>query len=692
MGETPGSLARAHSGLSDLVYEVATSDAHAHVFSVLADGAWERRTAGEFATEVTALAKGLVAAGVAEGDRVLLVSASHQDWVRVAYAVWSVRAVLVPLPETASAERVAHVVRQTRPSAAVVQGDRQYRTAVGLQRELPDLGRVWRLEEGLPSVVSLGTYMDASSVRFRRDEVVPEDPAVILYPVSTVSRQTRGVVLSHGALLTAAADLVDRMWPRLEGLAPGRASAVLDLPLSQFAGLASLVACAVGRIRVGLVAPGRLRRELERFKPTVLVCQPGLFERVHGVERESAHSTDWDSVGTFNAAMDAAVQFDQSPKKGAWQRLSRSMYDWSFSKIRDLLGGRVHLAVCWGGGLSERLDSYFSGVGVPVMQVYGAAETAGVFTANAPGERVPGTVGKAMPGREVWVSREGELYVRGGAVFSGYWADGEGSRAAFREGWLATGVLAEVDNEGYVRVRERLRPQASMAQVPGRFVPRGPAPAVEADPVVLREPAERAEPSAVTATAALPLAEAPTRELEVASAVEEPVERRGEPTSVRPGTGEFAVVAGTGGAAGAGGASGDRSRDAEVVAEFEARLRAHPLISQVLVIVEGRPFASALVTLVRDQLEYWRLVNGRPLSMAPEEIAGDRDLLREVQGLVYEANRSVPRHLAVRSFHVLAEEFTVQSGLVRPTGELRREAVLRAFSEEIDGLYRVRRD
>lgn len=699
MGETPGSLARAHSGLSDLVYEVATSDAHAHVFSVLSEGSWERRTAGEFATEVTALAKGLVAAGVAEGDRVLLVSGSHQDWVRVAYAVWSVRAVLVPLPETASAERVSHVVRQTRPSAAVVQGDRQYRTAVGLQRELPDLGRVWRLEEGLPDVVSLGTYMDASAVRFRRDEVVPEDAAVILYPMSTVSLQTRGVVLSHGALLTAAADLVDRMWPRLEGLAPGRASAVLDLPLSQFAGLASLVACVVGRIRVGLVAPGKLRRELERFKPTVLVCRPGLFERVHGVERESAHSTDWDSVGTFNAAMDAAVQFDQSPKKGAWQRLSRSMYDWSFSKIRDQLGGRVHLAVCWGGGLSERLDSYFSGVGVPVMQVYGAPETAGVFTANAPGERVAGTVGRAMPGREVWVSREGELYVRGGAVFSGYWADGEGSRAAFREGWLATGVLAEVDDEGYVRVRERLRPQASMAQVPGRFVPRGPAPEVEAEPVVLRDARDPVQPvdPAVAATAALPLADAPTRELEVAPALEAPVERRGE--AVRPGTGEFPAVSagagapagGAGGVPGAGGAV-DRSRDAEVVAEFEARLRAHPLISQVLVIVEGRPFASALVTLVRDQLEYWRLVNGRPLSMAPEEIAGDRDLLREVQGLVYEANRSVPRHLAVRSFHVLAEEFTVQSGLVRPTGELRREAVLRAFSEEIDGLYRVRRD
>lgn len=679
MAETPGSLARTHSGLSDVVYEVATSDAHAHVFSVLEGGTWERQTAGEFATEVTALAKGLVAAGVSEGDRVLLVAGSHHDWVRVAYAVWSVRAVLVPLPEVASAERVAHVVRETRPAAAVVQGQRQYRTAVGLQRELPDLGRVWRLEEGMPDLVSLGTYMDASAVRFRRDEVVSEDMAVVLYPMSTASLRTRGVALSHGALLNAAADLVDRMWPRLEGLAPGKASAVLDLPLSELPGLASLVACVVGRVRVGLVAPGRLRRELDRFKPTVLVCKANLFERVHGAERESAHSTDWDSVGTFNAAMDAAVQFDQSPKKGAWQRLSRSMYDWSFSKIRDLMGGRVHLAVCWGGGLSERLDSYFSGVGVPVMQVFGVPEAAGVFTANAPGDRVAGTVGRAMPGREVWVSREGELYVRGGAVFSGYWADGEGSRAAFREGWLATGVLAETDEEGFVRVRGRLRPQASMAEVPGRFVPRGPAPAVEATAVVLTgSEARRPEPD-VTATRALPAVEAPARELEVAPAA---AERRVEPAErSRSGTGEFAAVA-----------AGEQPRDDEVVAEFEARLRAHPLISQVLVIVEGRPFASALVTLVRDQLEYWRLVNGRPLSMAPEEIAGDRDLLREVQGLVYEANRSVPRHLAVRSFHVLAEEFTVQSGLVHPTGELRREAVLRAFSEEIDGLYRVRRE
>lgn len=676
MDETPGSLARAQSGLGDHVYDVATSDAHSQVFSVLVEDRWERLTAGEFATEVTSVAKGLVAAGVSDGDRVLVVAPSNHDWVRLAYAVWSVRGVLVPLPVEASAERLAHVVRQVRPAVAVVAGERAHRVLVGLQREMPDLGRVWRYQADLPEVVSLGAYMDATAVRFRRDEVVPEDPAVVLYPVSTESRSMRGVVLSHGALLSSAADLVDRMWPRLSELSAGRASAVMDLPLSQLPGLSTMVACVVAGVRLGVVKPGRLRAELTRFKPTVLVCTSRDLEGVHGNERATAHSTDWDSVGTFNAAMDAAVQFDQAKKKGAWARLSRSMYDWSFSKIRDVLGGRVHLAVCWGGGLSERLDSYFGGVGVPVMQVYGIAETGGGFSANAVGDRVPGTVGRVLSDRRWWVSPEGELHLRGGALFLGYWADVEGTRAAFREGWLATGVLADVDEAGFVRVRGRVRAQASLEPVPGRFVP-GRLEGVRELPGMEPERSQGAVEEAVE-----PVAPA----VEESGGFEEPwvsqasvVRADPEPEPVESG-----AVAPVG--------QVEQPSDAELVAGFEERLRAHPLISQVLVIVEGRPFASALVTLVRDQLEYWRLVNGRPLSMAPEEIAGDRDLLREVQGLVYEANRSVPRHLAVRSFHVLAEEFTVQSGLVHPSGELRRDAVLRAFSEEIDGLYRVRRD
>lgn len=687
MGEasvTPGTRARRLSGLGELVYEVATADAHAETWAVPVgeSGDWERVTAGAFATEVSGVAKGLVAAGVSEGDRVLLVADNHHDWVRVAFAVWTVRAVLVPLPSVASAERVAHVVRSTRPAAAVVEGGRVHRAVAGLQRELPDLGRVWRLSPGLPELVSLGAYMDASAVRFRREAASPEDAAVIAFPMSTSSKKTRGAVLTHGALLAAGADVVDRMWPRLSELDPGLASTLLDQPLSQMPGMASLVACVVGRVRVGLGAPGTLRASLGMFRPTVVVCGASLLESVYEEQRSAAKSLGWDSLGTFNASVDAAVQFDRSPKKGAWRRLSRSMHDWSFSKVREVFGDRVHLVVCWGGGLSEKLDAFYSGVGISVMQVLGCAETAGVFAANGPGDRVAGSVGRALPGREVWVSREGEAFVRGGAVFSGYWDDGQGSRSAFREGWLATGESAEVDAEGIVWAHGRVRVQSAVAEVPGRFVA-GSVAVVPGE----RESAQLGPAPAVSGRGA---AVVPGGGAGAGAPVErdrpaEPVRRAPEGDGAA--TMELPVVVGPedGGGPGPGVPS-----DAELVAGLETRLRAHPLISQVMVIVEGRPFASALVTLVRDQLEYWRLVNGRPLSMAAEEIAGDRDLLREVQGLVYEANRSVPRRLAVRSFHVLAEEFTVQSGLVLASGEVRREAVLRAFSEEIEGLYRSR--
>ncbi|GHD29129.1 AMP-binding protein [Nocardiopsis kunsanensis] len=671
MGEarvTPGTGARRLSGLGELVYEVATADAHAQTWSVPSGegGDWERVSAGAFATDVSGVAKGLVAAGVGEGDRVLLVADNHHDWVRLAFAVWTVRAVLVPLPSVASVERVAHVVRSTRPAAAVVEGERAHRAVSGLQRELPDLGRVWRLSPGLPELVSLGAYMDASAVRFRREAALPEDAAVIAFPMSTVSRSMRGVVLTHGALLAAGADVVDRMWPRLSELEPGAASTLLDEPLSQMSGLASLVACVVGRVRVGLAAPGSLQASLGAFRPTVVVCGASLLWSVYEGQRSAARATGWDSLGTFNASVDAAVQFDRSPKKGAWRRLSRSMYDWSFSKVREVFGGRVHLVVCWGGGLSEKLDAFFSGVGIPVMQVLGCAETAGVFAANGPGDRVAGSVGRALPGRDVWVSQEGEAFVRGGVAFSGYWGDAEGSQSAFREGWLATGESVEVDAEGVVWARGRVRAQSAVAEVPGRFVAgAGVRGAAQLGPVPAGGEQGGGSDVAVERDRVAP--------------VRDGSEGDGAATL------ELPVVEGPQGGGGPVGPS-----DAELVAGLEARLRAHPLVSQVMVIVEGRPFASALVTLVRDQLEYWRLVNGRPLSMSAEEIAGDRDLLREVQGLVYEANRNVPRRLAVRSFHVLAEEFTVQSGLVLASGEVRREAVLRAFSEEIEGLYRSR--
>ncbi|MBX9390427.1 hypothetical protein K5M73_19630, partial [Streptomonospora halotolerans] len=121
---------------------------------------------------------------------------------------------------------------------------------------------------------------------------------------------------------------------------------------------------------------------------------------------------------------------------------------------------------------------------------------------------------------------------------------------------------------------------------------------------------------------------------------------------------------------------------------WERRVCAHPLIAQAMVIARGRPYPAALLTLSGDQLEYWRLVNNRPLAWTREELVMDTELAAEVRGAVVEANGAVEPAWAVRAFHVLAEEFSPTGGLVLPDGRLRRDAVLRAFAEEIEGLYR----
>jgi len=122
-------------------------------------------------------------------------------------------------------------------------------------------------------------------------------------------------------------------------------------------------------------------------------------------------------------------------------------------------------------------------------------------------------------------------------------------------------------------------------------------------------------------------------------------------------------------------------------AVLEARLLEHPLISQAIVLGEGRPYATALITLKRDQLEYWRLVNNMPLTTPLEQVALTPEVGEEIRRVVEEINQGMPPELTIRAFHVLPEEFTPASGLLLPSGRLRRDAVLRAFAEEIEALY-----
>ncbi|QBI54413.1 AMP-binding protein [Streptomonospora litoralis] len=606
-------------GLGDVPYAWAEDAPRDEVLVGLSeDGTgWEPVSSRDFLALVAGVAKGLIGVGVGAGDRIVVVARPGVACAVVVLAAWVVRAAVVVLAPGVSAERLGYVLRDCDPAAVVLEDGRHAATVGALGRELSDLARVWRLDQGgLESIARPGAYMDSTAVRFRREEQSPSDVAAVVYPVSTVVR-TRGVVLTHGGVLAAAEAVVERLSSaarderrRGEREEPGVGRVLVELGLWEAGALPGLVACALTGASVGFVSWGpRMRREVRTFAPRVLVCRPWLVDRVYQAERSAAPRNGWDNVDSFNLATELAVEYDKAQRKGAWRRMSRAMYEWVFSRVREALGGRVRLVVCVGGGLSERLERFFNGAGVPLVQAWGTPESGGVVTAGSPQERRVQTVGRALAGVEVRPSGDGEVYVRGPWVFGGYWGDEEATRSALWEGWLATGVAGSLDESGFVALGRRLRAESSRSGVRGR-------------------PGARA--------------------------------------------------------------SGAAEAEPDHAAVWEQRACAHPLVAQAMVIGRGRPYASALVTLAGDQVEYWRLVNNRPLSMTRAELAADADLGAEIRSAVVAANHAVPAEWAVRAFHVLAEEFTAAAGLVLGDGSLRRDAVLRAFAEEIEGLYRSR--
>ncbi|MDA0565552.1 AMP-binding protein [Streptomonospora sp. S1-112] len=621
MAKSPrGAAPQRLRGLGDLAYHHGDQAPRQEVYlRPEPQGAVAPVGAREFVAEVAAVAKGLIGVGVAAGDRVVIAGATGYAAAVLVQAVWVARAVAVVVEPAASADRLARILRDCRP-AAVVLGDGRHAQAVARAgRELTDLARVWRLdEEGLAALARPGAYMDSTAVRFRREEQEHTDPAALVY-TPTATGQVRGAVLTHGALLAGASAVLERLAPALERVEEGEAPTVLvELPLSGAGGLVALVACALARARVCPVGRGADEDALLRAAaPHVVVCRGRLLSRVYARERAIAHETSWDNLNAFTTATDLAVRFDQSPRKGPWRRVSRAMYEWMYSRMRDALGGRAVLVVCAAGTAEPWLDHFFNGAGVELVQGWGTDESGGVVSLGVPGRRRGATAGPVLPGVEVRLAGDGEVYVRGPGVFTGYWGDEAAGRAARWEDWLATGTAASLDDSGLLTLGRRLRPQAApLAAAPRqarRTAPAGPPRPAPQAPDQVPEPARA----------------------------------------------------------------------------WERRVCGHPLIAQAMLIGRGRPYPAALLTLSADQLEYWRLVNNRPLAWSREELVMDAELAAEVRAAVVDANSGVEPAWAVRAFHVLAEEFSPTGGLVLPDGRLRRDAVLRAFAEEIESLYRT---
>jgi long-chain acyl-CoA synthetase len=561
-----------------------------------AGGRWHEVTCGEFRDEVREVARGLIAAGIGVGDRVALMSRTRYEWTLLDYAIWSVGAVSVPIYETSSPEQVQWILSDSGAAALVLETDAHRDAVAGRRDELPALRHVWQLDGPTPAIgelVAAATVVPAAEVETRRHAARADDLATIIYTSGTTGRP-KGCMLSHRNMYADVANAS----PGLADLFEPGASTLLFLPLAH--AFARLIQLGIVYHRILLAhAPDarNLLDDMQDFKPTFILSVPRVFEKLYNGARQQAFADGRGAV--FEAAERTAIAYsrelDSPGGPGMLLTLRHRVFDrLVYRKLRAALGGRCRTATSGGAPLGERLAHFLRGAGLTVYEGYGLTETSPACTVNQIGHIRIGTVGRPVPGTTLRIADDHEILVSGDIVFQGYWNNEAATRESKdADGWLHTGDLGDLDDDGYLTIIGRKKEVLVTAS--GKNV----APAVLEDPI-----------------------------------------------------------------------------------------RAHHLVSHVLVIGDQRPFIAALITLDADALPAWKRSHDKPESMSPAELADDPDLRAELQKAIDSANSRVSQAESIRVFRILTGDFTEANGMLTPSLKVKRTVVMKEYADEIAAIYR----
>jgi long-chain acyl-CoA synthetase len=454
----PLASALASGGLADVVFQNAKEAPTDVVFRRKTGGAWRDVTAEQFLGEVVDVAKGLVASGVGPGDRVAILSANCYEWTLFDFAIWVAGAASVPIYVTSSAEQIEWILSDSGAVAVVAENAALAERVESVRGKLGDLKQVWRIDDkAVDTLVAAGTDVADGVIDERRESVKPDDLATLIYTSGTTGRP-KGVVLTHRNLYSACRNAVEYLAVLFKGEGPlDDASTLLFLPLAHVFGRMVEIAAFMARATLGHWADVKtLTDNLAAFKPTFLLSVPYVLEKVYNGARQKAHSDGKGKI--FDLAAATAIEYSEADgKAGLGLKLKHALFDrLVYSKLRAALGGQVKYVISGGAALGGRLNHFFRGIGITVLEGYGLTESSAASVVNTPSLVKPGTVGRPLPGTSVRISDEGEIQLKGAGIFSQYWQNEQATAEAIDgDEWFATGDLGELDEDGYLKITGR---------------------------------------------------------------------------------------------------------------------------------------------------------------------------------------------------------------------------------------------
>ncbi|HEX4063203.1 MAG TPA: long-chain fatty acid--CoA ligase [Streptosporangiaceae bacterium] len=456
------------ANLADVVFRRAADEPDAVIMRRKSGDGWQDVTARQFRDEVLPLAKGLIAAGIGPGERVALMSRTRYEWTLIDYAIWSAGAVTVPIYETSSAEQVEWIIGDSGARAVFAETAAHETTIASVRAQLPHLEMTWRIEDegrtGAPlqAVSDRGAGVDDDQVEARRKGVGAKNTATIIYTSGTTGRP-KGCELTHANLLADVRNATEGALTEVFDIGSG--STLLFLPLAHAFARIIQVGCLESGVVLGHTPSIKdLVPDLGSFQPTFILAVPRVFEKVFNTAQQQASESPV-KTRIFKAATDTAIAYSQAldarsrgeDGPGTGLTLRHGLFDrLVYGKLRHAVGGRVQFAVSGGAALGERLGHFFRGVGITILEGYGMTELTAAATVNRPNRNKIGTVGLAIPGAAVRIAGDGEVLIRGAMAFPGYWHNEAATKETLdEEGWIHTGDIGSLDDEGFLRITGR---------------------------------------------------------------------------------------------------------------------------------------------------------------------------------------------------------------------------------------------
>lgn len=578
---------------TQLLVDRVAKDPHGVLFALpTPDGGWEDLTTQEFYDQVTALAKGFMAAGINAGDKVGFMCKTTYEWSLVDFGLWFAGAIMVPIYETSSPSQIQYNLEDSGASAIILETAEHFARFDEIAGDVPHVTHVWQMALGdLAKLSQSGGSITDAKLEKRRTTAKGSDMATLIYTSGSTGRP-KGCMLTHSNFVELVRNSAIAMKEVVE---PGASTLLFITTAHIFARFISILAIHTGT-KIGHQADTKqLLPSLGSFKPSFLLAVPRVFEKVYNSAEQKAEAGGKGKI--FRAAADTAVEYSKaldSGTVGLGLKIKFALFDrLVYSKLKAAMGGGVKYAVSGSAPLSTRLGHFYRSLGIKILEGYGLTETTAPATENLVTRFKIGTTGPALPGVSIRIADDGEVQVKGVNVFAGYWKNEAATKETFTDdGWFKTGDIGDLDDEGYLTITGRKK--------------------------------------------------------------------------------EIIITAG----------------GKNVAPNYlEDPIRSNPIVGQVVVAGDQKPFISALITLDPEMIDTWLANNGVKEKLTLEQACEHPLVHAEVQRAIDAANTRVSRAESVRKFTIIPTEFTEASGHLTPKMSIKRAEIMRDFGREVEAMY-----